>query len=485
VSRPEEREFAPESAAPREGGRPRALLAEARRVVVKIGSKSIARGEAPGAGRFAQVAAQVARARQRGQSVVLVSSGAIALGFERLGLGSRPQSIALLQASAAAGQSQLMRAYEDAFAAHQLPVAQILLTHADLAERDRYLNARAALEALVGLGAVPIINENDTVSVEEIKFGDNDQLAGMVATLVGAELLVLLTDVEGLLDANGARVPLVADVGEAASLVRATTSDVGTGGMASKLASARAATRRGVPVVIADARDPEILDRIVRGEDVGTLFLPQGTALASRKHWIGFTLKPRGALIVDEGAARAVSGGDKSLLSRGVVGVRGDFEAGDPVSIVGPDGAELARGSRGRRAGRSRRDSGARAPQRSCTPTTSSCSERRAGRRGARGRGAAVAPRSRWCQRRGRAGTQRSDDRHGGVRGGDPRGRRRGSAACASGLPRARATAYRAQGRRASACRGRAAWSAPRGRAARERGRPRRSRRARRDGGHA
>jgi glutamate 5-kinase len=344
VSRPEEREFAPESAAPREGGRPRALLAEARRVVVKIGSKSIARGEAPGAGRFAQVAAQVARARQRGQSVVLVSSGAIALGFERLGLGSRPQTIALLQASAAAGQSQLMRAYEDAFAAHQLPVAQILLTHADLAERDRYLNARAALEALVGLGAVPIINENDTVSVEEIKFGDNDQLAGMVATLVGAELLVLLTDVEGLLDANGARVPLVADVGEAASLVRATTSDVGTGGMASKLASARAATRRGVPVVIADARDPEILDRIVRGEDVGTLFLPQGAALASRKHWIGFTLKPRGALIVDEGAARAVGGGDKSLLSRGVVGVRGDFEAGDPVSIVGPDGTELARG---------------------------------------------------------------------------------------------------------------------------------------------
>jgi len=323
---------------------PRAALADARRVVVKIGSKSIARGETPGSGRFVQVAAQVARARGRGQSVVLVSSGAIALGFERLGMKARPQTIALLQASAAAGQSQLMRAYEDAFAIHEIPVAQVLLTHTDLADRDRYLNARAALEALVGLGAVPIINENDTVSVEEIKFGDNDQLAGMVATLVGAELLVLLTDVEGLLDASGARVRVVADVSEATSLVRASTSDVGTGGMASKLASARAATKRGVPVVVADARDPEILDRIVRGEDVGTLFLPQGTAMASRKHWIGFTLKPRGAVLVDAGAAVAVSQGNKSLLPRGVVGVRGDFEAGDPVSIVGPEGNEVARG---------------------------------------------------------------------------------------------------------------------------------------------
>jgi glutamate 5-kinase len=322
----------------------RAALREARRVVVKIGSKSIARGERPGEGRFAQVAAQVARAHAEQRRVVLVSSGAIALGFERLGMSARPTTLPLLQASAAAGQSLLMRAYEDAFSQHRLHVAQVLLTHADLADRDRYLSARAALDALLELGAVPVINENDTVATDEIRFGDNDRLAAMVATLVGADLLVLLTDVEGLLDDAGRRVPLVRDAAEADALVRPTKSDVGTGGMASKVQSARAATRRGVPVVVADARVPAILDRVVGGQDVGTLFLPQGAALPSRKHWIAFTLQPRGALVLDAGAAEAVCTGRRSLLPRGVVGVRGDFEAGEAVSLVGPDGREVARG---------------------------------------------------------------------------------------------------------------------------------------------
>jgi glutamate 5-kinase len=326
------------------GAEVRAALREARRVVLKIGSKSIARGERRGEGRFAQVAGQVARARAEGRSVVLVSSGAIALGYERLGMGTRPTTLPLLQASAAAGQSLLMRAYEDAFSHHRLHVAQVLLTHDDLTHRDRYLSARAALDALLELGAVPIINENDTVATEEIRFGDNDRLAAMVATLVGADLLVLLTDVEGLLDRTGARVPLVRDAGDADALVRPTKSDVGTGGMASKVQSARTATRRGVPVVVADARIPDILDRIVAGEDVGTLFLPQGAALPSRKHWIAFTLEPRGALVLDAGAVEAVRTGRRSLLPSGVLGVRGDFEAGDPVRLVAADGREVARG---------------------------------------------------------------------------------------------------------------------------------------------
>lgn len=317
-------------------------LREARRVVVKIGSRSLA-GEHAEA-RFAAVAAQLAAERSPGRAVVLVSSGAIAMGIERLGLGGRPKSIAKLQAAAAAGQSRLMRAWEEAFAAHGVHVAQVLLTHADLADRDRYLNARASIDALLEFGAVPVINENDTVAVEEIRFGDNDQLAAMVATLVGADLLVLLTDVEGLLDDGGHRVPVVRDDQAVEPLIRPVTDGVGTGGMASKVDAARRATRRGVPVVIADARHDGVVARILRGEDVGTLFLPQGAALASRKHWIAFTLKPRGAVLVDGGAAAAVALHKKSLLPAGVVGVRGDFEPGDAVRIVGPDGREIARG---------------------------------------------------------------------------------------------------------------------------------------------
>lgn len=310
---------------------------------MKIGSRSILGGDR-GAPRFAELAAQIAAQRAAERSVVLVSSGAIALGWRRLGLPKKPTAIARLQAAAAAGQSQLMDAWEEAFAAHRVPVAQVLLTHADLADRDRYLNARAALEALLELGAVPVINENDTVAVDEIRFGDNDQLAAMVATLASADLLVLLTDVEGLLDSSGARVPLVRDAAEIGPLVKPKPNEIGSGGMASKVDAAVRATKRGVPVVIGDARDPDAIARIVGGEDVGTLVLPQGTRLASRKHWIAFTLKPRGAIVIDAGAAKAIATGTRSLLPAGVVGVRGEFEPGDAVAIVSPDGTEIARG---------------------------------------------------------------------------------------------------------------------------------------------
>ncbi len=321
---------------------PREALKDARRVVVKIGSRAIA-GNTPD-GRFGSMAKQIAEQRAAGRSVVLVSSGAITLGLSRLGLTSRPRAIARLQASAAVGQSQLMRCYEDAFASYGMAPAQVLLTHSDLADRDRYLNARGAIDALIELGAVPVINENDTVAVEEIKFGDNDQLAAMVATLASADLLVLLTNVDGVLDPHGAPVRLVSDPTQASALVRAETSDVGTGGMKSKVDAASRAARRGVPVVIADASDEQALTRILGGDEVGTLFLPHGSPLASRKHWIAYTLKPKGAIVVDDGAKRALIERQRSLLPAGVIGVRGDFEPGDAVRIVDSGGQEIARG---------------------------------------------------------------------------------------------------------------------------------------------
>ncbi len=316
-------------------------LAAARRVVVKIGTKSITAGER---GRFDEMAAQVAKLREQGKQVVLVSSGAIALGFQRLGLKSRPTLMAELQASAAAGQSRLMAAYEEAFAPYGIEVAQILLTHDGVTQRDLYLNARAAIDTLLQYGCVPIINENDTVAVDEIRFGDNDQLAAMVATLVVADLLVLLTDVEGLLDGEGRRIASVRSVDEVKSLVRPhEAGGVSLGGMESKLEAARRASSRGIPVVIADARNPTVVEQILGSEDVGTLVVPQGEKLSPRKHWIGYVLKPKGALLVDAATQKALEELRGSLLLAGVLGVRGDFAEGDAVSILGPDGLEFAR----------------------------------------------------------------------------------------------------------------------------------------------
>ncbi|MCS6799989.1 MAG: glutamate 5-kinase, partial [Myxococcota bacterium] len=317
-------------------------MARARRLVVKVGSQLLAGSE--GRARIEFLAADVASLVRDGRQVVVVSSGAIALGMPRLGLRRRPAAMPLLQAAAAAGQSRLMHAWEEALAAHGLVAAQVLLTHADLAERDRWRAARATFEALLGRGAVPVVNENDTVAVDEIRFGDNDQLAAMLGTLVDAELLVLLTDVEGLLDARGRRVPVVESFETAATLVRPGRSREGTGGMTSKLEAARRATLRGVPVVVASVREPHAVTRIAAGEDVGTLFVPRGKPLGARRHWIAFTLRPRGALLLDAGAVRAIVEHGRSLLPAGVLGVRGDFEPGDAVSLVGPDGREVARG---------------------------------------------------------------------------------------------------------------------------------------------
>lgn len=319
----------------------RSAIRRAKRVVVKVGSSTLARDE----GAHDRLARAIGALRADRRGVVLVSSGAIALGARKLGYRGRPKEIAKLQAAASAGQSLLMRAYEEAFAKVKLPVAQVLLTHADLADRARANNARAALAELLDAGAVPILNENDAVAVEEIKFGDNDELSAMVTPLVAADVLVLLSDVTGLLDATGTRVSVVRDVAaEALPLVRAKKSDVGTGGMASKIEAARRATLAGAHVVIADAGSPDVLERIFAGEDEGTLFVAATTRLPAKKHWIAFTLRPRGELWLDAGAAKAVREKGTSVLAVGVAGVRGDFRAGDSVRLLAMDGVEVGRG---------------------------------------------------------------------------------------------------------------------------------------------
>jgi glutamate 5-kinase len=320
----------------------RAALTAAKRVVIKIGSRLIA--EAP-ASRPATIADQVVTVRRRGVEIVIVSSGAIALGIGRLGLAARPTELPGLQAAAAVGQSTLMQHWEHGFAAHGIAIGQVLLTHDDLGDRRRFLSARMTLRALLDHHVVPIINENDTVATEEIKFGDNDQLAALVCNLVSADALIMLTDVEGVRDAGGARMPIVRDIErEAAPVAGASSSGVGSGGMASKVGSARIVTRTGVPAVVAPGREPDVIARVLAGEDLGTLFVPPKRELSARKHWIAYGAKPAGTIVVDDGAANAVTKLNKSLLPAGIVDVRGDFEIGDTVSIVARDGRELARG---------------------------------------------------------------------------------------------------------------------------------------------
>jgi glutamate 5-kinase len=317
----------------------RSDLEKARRIVVKIGSRTLTGDpELP-----SKLATQIAELGQPKRGFVIVTSGAIALGVARLGYRQKPKEVALLQAAAAAGQSVLMRRYDEAFGARGITPAQVLLTHADLADRDRLNNARNALGALLDAGAVPIINENDTVATEEIRFGDNDQLAAMVVPLVSADLLVLLTDVEGVLDARGKRIAVMTDSAEMGSVAEA-RERVGSGGMSSKVDAARKASRSGAAVVIAPAGHPRVLCDLLSGADVGTLFPCLGPPLKARKHWIAFTLRPRGTLILDSGAARAVRAGKSSLLAVGIAGVRGEFSPGDAVRLVSQGEEELARG---------------------------------------------------------------------------------------------------------------------------------------------
>lgn len=317
----------------------RSPVTRARRVVVKVGSRALVAHEAAAG----QLATELGAFCKRGYGFVLVTSGAIAIGCTRLGYRTRPKEMAKLQAAAAAGQSILMRRYDEAFASAGLIAAQVLLTHADLADRERANNAREALAELLEARAVPIINENDTVATEEIKFGDNDQLAGMVTPLVGADLLILLTDVDGVLDARGKRIAVMTDSAEV-GVVESRGERLGSGGMQSKLVAARMATRSGASVVIAAGNHPQIISQVLAGKDVGT-YLPSGNrTLRARKHWIAYTLRPSGAILLDAGAATALQAGKSSLLPIGVIGVRGDFFPGDAVELIAPSGVVIGRG---------------------------------------------------------------------------------------------------------------------------------------------
>lgn len=329
----------------------RADLARARRVVVKLGTSLLApQSGGVQAGRFGAIARQVAAEMRAGREIVVVSSGAVGLGTRRLGLAKRPSSIPGKQAAAAIGQIDLCRRFERAFAREKLLVGQILLDHSGFVDRERFLNARRTLAQLLGDGVVPLINENDPVATEELRFGDNDQLAAQVVNTCGADLLILLTDVDGLRDGDpragrATRVSEVEDVSpRVLALAGGEGSELSTGGMRSKLLAARAAARFGVPTVIADGRRRNVLRRVLAGDDVGTLVRPAEDQLSSRKHWIAFTLKPRGALLLDAGAVRALRERRASLLPAGVTDVQGRFGVGDLVACLAPEGDEVARG---------------------------------------------------------------------------------------------------------------------------------------------
>lgn len=329
------------------------VAATADTVVVKVGSRVLTRPDGLlDIERIEALAAELAAIADGGRRVVLVSSGAVAAGMGQLGLLKRPRGLARLQAVAAIGQSHLIQAYDRALRACGRHAAQVLLTADGLDDRARYLNVRNTLLALLECGAVPIINENDTISVEElqISFGDNDRLAAMVTNLIRAPLLILLSDVDGLYagnphDADSRVIPLVESLDASVlALARDKVTGLSKGGMASKLAAARIATRAGENVVIANGKRPGNMRRILAGEPVGTLFLPRGQAVQSRKRWIGSAARPRGALRVDAGAERAVVENGRSLLAVGVVEVQGAFVKGDLVLLKGEDGAEFARG---------------------------------------------------------------------------------------------------------------------------------------------
>jgi len=329
------------------------IAALATTIVVKVGTRVLTRRDGQlDEARIGQLAEQVHLAMASGRKVVLVSSGAVGAGMGRLGLKSRPTDLAHLQAVAAVGQSILVEAYERMLHPYDHHAAQVLLTAEDLEHRIRYLNARNTLLTLLELGAVPIINENDTISTEELQttFGDNDRLAAIVTNLIRAPLLVLLSDVDGFFDGDprvaGSKViPTVEQLDPSIlGCVYDRLGGMSKGGMTSKLEAARLATTGGENVIIASGRSPDILGRILAGETVGTLFLAQGQTVAARKRWIGLTVKPRGRLFLDEGARTAVECKGRSLLAAGVVDVEGQFTKGDVVALRGPDGVEFARG---------------------------------------------------------------------------------------------------------------------------------------------
>ena len=327
-------------------------LSQARLLVVKVGSSLVtAEGRGIDQQALAQWAAQIAQLNKRGVQVIFVSSGAIAEGIKRLGWPRRPKALNELQAAAAVGQMGIAQAYENAFAPHGINTAQILLTHEDLSNRTRYLNARSTLRTLLAHGIVPIINENDTVTTDEIKLGDNDTLGALVTNLVEADALVILTDQQGLYDSDPRNNPqarlinrIAAEHPDLESMAGGVGSSVGTGGMYTKVTAAKRAALSGAATVVASGREPDVLVRLIQGDAVGTLFTSEHSRINARKQWLLGQVQLSGRVVVDEGAARAVAEQHASLLPVGCVRAEGHFYRGELVAVVDSGGKEIARG---------------------------------------------------------------------------------------------------------------------------------------------
>jgi glutamate 5-kinase len=323
------------------------FLRGVRSVVVKLGTQLLSAPDARlDAGYVAAIARQIHSLIQRKLNVTIVSSGAVGAGLRELNLVKRPTDLAKLQAVAAVGQRRLMDVWADAFEPFKLPVAQILLTREDIDKRARFLNLRNTIHAAHEIGTVPVINENDTISTDElikITFGDNDILAALVASALRADLLILLSVVDGVLDASGKPVRLVSELRQAADLVRSDKSPLGKGGMPSKFEAARIVTDCGESMIVADGRVPDVIPRLLAGEELGTLFIPSQKKRSGKSRWIG-NARPLGIITIDDGAARAIVERNKSLLPAGIVKVEGDFSKGDVVEIRDPAGKPLARG---------------------------------------------------------------------------------------------------------------------------------------------
>ncbi len=326
-------------------------LAHTKKILIKIGSAVLTGTEGLDLKIVDSLVTEMSELVRRGYSVVLVTSGAIASGKHRLNITGKLKSIPEKQAAAAVGQGRLMRVYSKSFEKNGLYVAQILLTLSDLTDRQRFLNIRNTLSTLMEWKVIPVINENDSVAIDEIKFGDNDNLAAMIANIVEADLFINLTNIAGLYTCNPAEskkaklIPLVAEfTDEIEAIATAETSSVGTGGMKSKVLAAKKVTAIGIPCIIAPGKKKNILTDIIAGKKIGTLFLPMADRLNSKKYWIAFTLRSQGKLVVDEGARKALLEKGKSLLPSGITAVEGDFAVGDPVSCVDGNGTTIAKG---------------------------------------------------------------------------------------------------------------------------------------------
>ncbi|AGB41879.1 glutamate 5-kinase [Halobacteroides halobius DSM 5150] len=329
----------------------RKKIKEAERIVIKIGSSTLTyQNSKLNLGRIEKLIREIVNLKNQGKEVILVSSGAVAAGYGRLKLEASPGTIPEKQALAAIGQGTLMRTYQTIFSEYGYQVGQVLLTQKDLTDRKRYLNSRNTLYQLLDYNVIPVINENDTVAVKEIKFGDNDTLSALVSSLVGADLLVILSDIDGLYTAdprNDDSAKLISQVEEISSeieeLAGGAGTDRGTGGMATKIDAAKIATKAGLPLVIANGSLDQVVTKISEGEDLGTLFLPD-SGMTSREQWIAFNLDIAGKIVIDEGATLALTKEGGSLLACGIVEARGEFSVGDVVDIIDQSGSRIAKG---------------------------------------------------------------------------------------------------------------------------------------------